>query len=150
LYTYYINKDTNKIVFVTSAGAMNNPPTGAKFLENWTPDNINPFLLGESALTLENGNGGCVYESKGCKLIPFGDTLDYFVSAYAPIRNSKGESIGAIGIDFEADYITEIKKDIFIAILNNFILTYTILLILVYISNNGLNKLVSRLKKKRR
>ncbi len=149
LYTYHVNKDnTGEIVLVTSSGAMENPPTGAKFLESSVPYNFRSSLLRVSTLTLENGNGGCIYGSKGCKLTSYRDASGRWVSAYAPIRNSKGEAVGVVGIDFEANYISEIENDVVITIRNNFILTYAILLILVYVSSDVFNKLVSKCKKK--
>ena len=49
------------------------------------------------------------------------------------IKDENGESVGAIGIDFEADYVREFQKSIRDQIVLAFLVTYLTLFVLVFL-----------------
>ncbi|MDD2923486.1 MAG: hypothetical protein PHQ36_14465, partial [Anaerolineales bacterium] len=152
IYTYIKGDKPDELVFVTSGGSLNNPPTGAKFLEHWTTDNIGPNLSGLSELTLQNTpegqkNNGCVYGSSGCRVVIYSDDFGSWVSAFAPIKNSKGAVVGAVGVDFKADYVRQVQSAIWQKVYIAFGITYAALFILVYFISNVLTRPILTLTK---
>lgn len=77
----------------------------AGYLEQYEPDVEDPasfiFYGGLSELNI-NMEG-------------YSDDWGQWVSAYAPIRNSEGSIVGAMGIDFQASYVREVTQPILTA-----------------------------------
>ena len=61
------------------------------------------------------------------------DEFGSWLSTYAPLKNRAGESVAMLGIDFEADYVNEVRQGIRSKILIAFGITYGSLFILVYL-----------------
>ena len=137
LYTYIQGNDPGELIFITSVGALNDPPYGAHYLEHWVTENVGPNLSGLREITLQDTppgetTNGCAFGSSGCKIIPYKDDFGSWVSAFAPIRNSKGDVVAAVGIDFRADYVDQVQRDILAEVYVAFVITYISLFILVY------------------
>lgn len=66
-------------------------------------------------------------------MMPYSDEWGSWVSAYGPIRNSEGEIVGGVGIDFNADYVKQVQRGIRNSMAISFTLTYSSLFVLVYI-----------------
>jgi len=64
-------------------------------------------------------------------LYTYQDVWGEWVSGYAPVRNSQGQIVGAIGIDYEADYVRATQRAIARELLITFTITYLILLVAV-------------------
>ena len=62
----------------------------------------------------------------------YGDKFGRWVSAYAPITNSEGELVAAMGVDFQADYVENVRQSILDRVLGAFGITYLILFVLVF------------------
>ncbi|MDX9953969.1 MAG: HAMP domain-containing protein [Anaerolineae bacterium] len=71
-------------------------------------------------------------------LEPYQDDWGYWISAYAPIINSAGESVGGLGIDFRADYVFQVQDSIKSRILVSFAITYLVLFGFVYLLSRTL------------
>ncbi|MBN1921740.1 MAG: HAMP domain-containing protein [Anaerolineae bacterium] len=71
-------------------------------------------------------------------LEPYQDDWGHWISAYAPILNSAGESVGGLGIDFRADYVYQVQDSIEDRILISFAITYLALFVLVYLISRTL------------
>jgi HAMP domain-containing protein len=71
-------------------------------------------------------------------LEPYQDDWGYWISAYAPIVNSAGESVGGLGIDFRADYVFQVQDSIRSRILVSFAITYLVLFGFVYLLSRTL------------
>jgi hypothetical protein len=144
LYTYRAGDAPGELVFITSSGAVVDPPFGATFLESWIPDEAGQVasnIAGLKNTTLQTtGRAGCTFETEGCKLAPYGDEWGQWVSAFSPVKNSQGEVVAALGIDFEADYVREVQNSIRSSTLLAFGITYVILFLLVY----SLSSLITR------
>ncbi len=69
-------------------------------------------------------------------LTPYNDQWGNWVSAYGPILNRQGKSVGGIGIDFRADYVLEVQQGIRQNLAIAFSLTYITLFLLVYLLAN--------------
>ncbi len=145
IYTYIKGEKPNELIFVTSGGVLNTPPTGAKFMEHWTTDNIGPNLSGLKQLTLQDtpegqSNNGCFYGDSDCQVRIYSDDFGSWVSAFAPIKNSAGEVVGAVGVDFKADYVKQVQAAILQTVYIAFAITYATLFILVFFVSNILTK----------
>jgi HAMP domain-containing protein len=66
------------------------------------------------------------------RMTPQPDKWGTWVSAYGPIRNSRGEVVGGFGMDFRYDYVLEVQQ----TVLNNvgiaFLITYITLFVLIF------------------
>ncbi len=78
-------------------------------------------------------------------LEPYEDPWGHWISAYAPIRNAAGESVGGLGIDFKADYIYQVQSAIQNRVLLSFTVTYFVLFIFVYMISRALTRPISSL-----
>lgn len=138
IYTYILGDKPNELIFITSGGALNDPRTGAGFLEHYTTDNPGPNVSGLKEVTLQDSpegvpTDGCTYGNPGCKVVAYGDKFGRFVSAFAPIKNSKGEVVAGLGVDFKADYVDEVRQKILDKVVVAFAITYAVLFVLVYL-----------------
>jgi HAMP domain-containing protein len=136
LYTFRAGDAPNELVFITSSGAVADPQFGATFRESWIPEDPNAVaanMAGLKATTLQTtGRAGCTYGTEGCKLAPYEDGWGQWVSAFAPVRNTEGEVVAALGMDFQADYVRQVQDSIRSRTLLAFGVTYAILFLLVY------------------
>ena len=73
------------------------------------------------------------------------DPWGHWISAYAPIRNAAGESVGGLGIDFKADYIFQVQAAIRERVLISFTVTYFVLFIFVYMISRAMTGPISSL-----
>lgn len=78
-------------------------------------------------------------------LEPYQDKWGHWISAYAPIRNAAGESVGGLGIDFRADYVFEVQQAIKDRIFVSFLITYVTLFSLVYVISRTLTRPIIQL-----
>jgi methyl-accepting chemotaxis protein len=118
VYTYVHGKAENEIVYIGSSGAVLTPPQGAKFL---TPKiSKGPLLQGLSQTIFKNN-----FEA-------YQDEYGKWVTGYTPIKNAKGEIVGGMGIDFQADYVFEVQQNIRERIAIAFLIVFVILLAAVW------------------
>ena len=127
---------------------MSDNPYGAEFKLSWVTDNQAPNKAGMRAITLqEEAPNFCTYGAPGCRPVPYSDDYGTWVSAFAPIRNSKGEVIAALGVDFEANYVKQVQQAILQKVYVAFGLTYAVLFLLVYLVSNVFSKPITVLTK---
>ena len=124
-YTYVKGEETNEVLFVGDATVLVAPDReAAAFLESY----------------ISKGGmwGGLAGLNK--KLTPYADKWGSWVSAYAPIANSKGELVGAMGMDFRADYVRQVQQAIRDKVAIAFAITYAALFVLVFLISRGLTR----------
>jgi len=124
-YTYVKGEKTNEVLFVGDATVLVAPDReAAAFLESY----------------ISKGGmwGGLAGPNK--KLEPYDDRWGSWVSAYAPIANSKGELVGAMGMDFRADYVRQVQQAIRDKVVIAFAITYAALFVLVFLISRGLTR----------
>jgi methyl-accepting chemotaxis protein len=93
-------------------------------------------LAGLKDLTIRTTDG---------KFDTYEDEYGSWVSAYTPIRNAQGEIIGAMGMDFEASYVNEIRQAIMNKIVVAFAITYLTLFLLVFLVSRTLTSPIRKL-----
>jgi len=67
------------------------------------------------------------------------------LSAYGPIQNSMGEVVGAVGIDFRAEYVRQVQDGIRRTMILSLIGAYVILFILVYLMSSFISNPIIKL-----
>lgn len=133
-YTYIAGENPDEIIFITSWGACLPDPDWNNFVKFRVPytTNTGPNLAGLEQVVFQTDNGWCTYDDVKCVPEIYGDKFGSWVSAYAPIKNSKGETVGALGIDFTSTYVNQVREQILKSIYVAFSITYIILVVLVY------------------
>ena len=135
LYTYVKGPQENQIIYIGSSGAVRNPPFGVKFLEPRVSKGSSLQGLSETTLKLVDEKGNFGYR----------DEFGYWISGRIPITNKAGEKVGALGIDFRADYVLEVRRAILERVFLAFGITYAILFLLVLLLSSALTRPISRL-----
>jgi HAMP domain-containing protein len=124
-YSYVKDPTGERVLWVGDLYRITAPEESTAFLEPYTPSKDFIFR-GLTEVTVD--------------MKPYPDDWGSWVSAYGPIRNSRGEPIGAVGIDFQADYVVQVQKAIRDSMVMSFFVTYGSLLVLVYIISSVLTK----------
>ncbi|HLA43085.1 MAG TPA: HAMP domain-containing protein [Aggregatilineales bacterium] len=68
------------------------------------------------------------------------DQWGNWVSAYGPIRNSTGEVVGGMGIDFDAAYVEQVQQEIQDTVIYAFVIAYGLLFISVFVFSTYLTR----------
>jgi HAMP domain-containing protein len=123
-YTYIKGEKPNEVLFIGDILVITNPDNSAAFRESY----------------ISKGGmwGGLTGLNK--KLTPYTDKWGSWVSAYAPITDSKGEKVGAMGMDFRADYVFQVQQAIRDKVVVAFAITYTTLFVLVFMISRTLTR----------
>jgi methyl-accepting chemotaxis protein len=143
IYTYIKGPNPNEMVFIGSSGYLVNlvgsqgeviaeAPWGATFKMSYIPT-FHPEAAMEGLL-----------HTYVLKTI-YKDDWGRWMSGYTPIRNSKGEIVGALGADYRATYVQDVQKSIRDKIVLALVLTYAILFLFVYYISNTLTKPITHL-----
>ena len=121
---------------------------------NGQPTNVNIVDLYAVATGQVNEGGGfktpwiaeASPESRGgfeqltYQLTPYKNVYGTWVSAYAPIRDSTGGVVGALGIDYRADTVAQRQQNIRDRLIPAFFVSYLVLLLLVLLLSGALLK----------
>lgn len=67
------------------------------------------------------------------RLSPQPDPWGTYVSAYGPIRNSKAEIVGGLGIDFRYQYVLDVQEAIKSRVVTAFVIAYTGFFAVIYL-----------------
>ncbi len=133
VYTYVKGNQPNEVFFVGSNGALLDPPLGAKFLE--AHDSQGNMMLGLQETVFHHD------------FQPYEDKWGKWVTGYTPIKDKQGVVVGALGIDFQADYVYEVQNQIRNKVVAAFAVTYLALFALVYLISRTLTQPILRLTK---
>ncbi|MBC8505092.1 MAG: HAMP domain-containing protein [Anaerolineales bacterium] len=121
LYTY-VSPEPGKVEFITSMGPLMDPIIGADYAAEYWPQPPSVILDGLEKETLSTN---VVVDEWGA-----------WVSGFIPIKDSNGEIIAALGVDYEADDIVELQNQIKFAAIPAFIITFVVLLVSVVMISN--------------
>jgi HAMP domain-containing protein len=135
LYTWVKGPEENQIIYIGSSGAVQNPPWGVKFLEKKISTGSLLKGLSETTFKLVDDKGNFGYH----------DEFGYWITGRIPITDKAGEKVGALGIDFHADYVLEVQRAIRDRVILAFGVTYAVLLLLVLLLSGALTRPISRL-----
>lgn len=126
LYTYVVGDRPQELIFITDLYAY----------EKYDPSSAVPFryscyndpACGDPAPNLRALAGEIVMEEK-----PYTDKWGSWISGYAPVRNSEGEIVAGLGVDFEANYVNQVKQTIRNQVVVAFAVTYATLFVMVFL-----------------
>jgi hypothetical protein len=130
LYTYVRGEEEYEIIYIGSSWAVRDPPEGVTFLLPLTSKGSSWRGLEETTLKLEDENGNFGYH----------DEYGYWISGRTPIFDSEGKKVGALGIDFEANYVLEVQQAIRDRMVLAFSITYATLFTLVLLISRALSR----------
>lgn len=124
-YPYtYVRGEGNSVEIVVSSGAMIDPVEGAYFREQYVPGPTSVMVKGFE----EEINSRYIIEDEWGK----------WLSAFVPITNSRGETVGAVGVDYLASEISVIQKSILSSSIPVFIGIYVLFFIAALWTSNQL------------
>jgi len=73
------------------------------------------------------------------------DTFGEWISAYQPLLNEDGEHVGAIGIDFRAEYVRQVAQGVQSTMAVTFLIVIVVVLIVAFIIVNQIATPIARL-----
>jgi len=130
-YTYIKGSQLDEVLWIGDNYRQIEPDVATKFKESYTRGPESLIMQG----FVENTVNMRIYTD------PWGD----HVSAYGPIKNSKGEVVGAVGIDFLADYVRQVQNGIRQTMIISILITYLALFLLVFILSSYLTRPIHKL-----
>ncbi len=112
----------------------------------YDPSKAVPFLFTRSSRRSFTGLSEFIFRTDdNGNFTTYTDDFGRWVSAYTPIKDAAGNSVGAVGVDFEADYVDQvqdaIKNQVFVA----FAITYVTLFVLVFFISGAFTRPVMAL-----
>jgi HAMP domain-containing protein len=122
-YTYVPGDDEAEVVFLVDLWARYNAEKALPFQYAYVSSE---GLQGNAY----RGLSGLVQKNN---LEIYEDDWGEWISAYRPVVNSQGEPVGAIGVDFEADYVRQVQQAIIDRVAVAFAITYATLFVLVFV-----------------
>ena len=123
-FLYVPGENPNQIFYVVDLQARYEPTRSAVFMEE-NPEAI-VQTLGMVQLTERPGDNSTgafgVYE----------DDWGKWVTAYAPVKNAKGEVVGGMGLDFLASYVRDTRDAVQRQVIIAFVVIYFAMFLLIY------------------
>lgn len=129
-YSYVKGPSDREVLWVGDVFRKIHPDEATKFLEPYIPSQ--DFMLTGLAQT-------------ATRLDSYADKWGTWISAYGPIKNSKGENVGAVGVDYSAEYVSEVQSGIRSSVVAAFLVTYGSLFVLVFLLSRFLTRPIVRL-----
>ncbi len=114
-YTYVQGSEPSQVLFIGDILMIVRPDDAAHFDDPYVTRG--PMYQGLSSLTLN--------------LSVYSDKWGSWISAYRPILDSAGQPVGAMGIDFTADYVNQVRQGVLDSIGIAFIITYALMFVMV-------------------
>lgn len=137
-YTYFLDPETNKLLWETSY--LYDPPVeGAA------------DFRGEVAPFFDGGEDSEAYRlmlSAVNKVVfnpPYTDSFGRWESTYAPIKDSSGKNVAVLGVDFDMNYVEQVRRDALWGILPILLVSYVVLILMVLLLATWLTRPLKRL-----
>jgi len=133
-YLYVAGAGEREITYIADVWARYDPSKSVPF--RFTRSSRRSFNgLSELTLRLDDKD----------RFMPYSDEWGEWISAYRPVLNEAGENVGAIGVDFEADYVQEVRDGIRNRVGLAFLLTYAGLFLMVFLISRSLTSPIQKL-----
>jgi HAMP domain-containing protein len=132
-YTYVMGEKDHEVIFIADLWVRYNKDKAAPFKYSYISGGSS--WGGLSALSLKDD------------LNPYTDEFGSWISAYQPVQDSEGKNVGAIGIDFEASYVDQVRQAILDKMVIAFCVTYALLFVLVYLASGVITSPIVKLTK---
>lgn len=133
-YIYVPGSEQNEIIYIVDLFARYDTERATAFQKHKISKGFS--LGGLNELTIRTTDG---------KFETYEDEYGAWVSAYTPITNPQGEMVGAMGMDFEASYVNQVRQAILDRIGVAFLIAYTALFVLVFLISRTLTQPIRRL-----
>ena len=133
-YTYFRDPADGQLYFAVSAGYFYDPQFGVTYKQP-----VSEVSGPETIARMEQGLTRTTQEPA------YTDTFGDWISAYSPILNSRGESVGAIGVDYPLDYVNEVQANARRDLVPILLGSYAVLLLLVLMVSGALVRPLRRL-----
>lgn len=133
-YTYFKDPADGQLYFAVSAGYFYDPQFGVTYKQP-----VNEVSGPETIARMEQGLTRTTEEPA------YTDTFGDWISVYSPILNDKGESVGAIGVDYPLDYVNEVQANARRDLAPILLASYALLLVLVLWVSGALVRPLRRL-----
>lgn len=63
----------------------------------------------------------------------YGDQFGRWASGYMPIVDSAGAKVAAVGVDFQADYLNQVRSGVQVQVRNAFLYSYPVMIVLIFL-----------------
>lgn len=136
VYSYFM-ADDGRMYFSASGGAMVPPPDGPLGVQFKVP--VDEVV---DANTYEYMKQGLTATTK--QRDAYTDDYGTFISAYAPIKDASGNSIGAVGLDYPQTYVAEVQASVREQLFPILIGSYVVLLLMVLVMSSLVTRPVRR------
>ena len=123
-YTYVKGDEPQEVLFIGDILVITNREKSSAFRESY----------------ISKGGMWGGLTGPNLKMDPYVDPWGSWVSAYAPIKDSNGELVGGMGVDFPADYVHQVRRAILDDALIAFVITYVMLFVLVFLISGALTR----------
>ncbi len=131
LYTYIPGKLPDEVLFIGSHGAPMDPVEGARPFESYQDEvlwnGLSGFSQTEGILQTEDEYGS------------------WALTVCAPIRTSRGEVVGAVGVDYLSDYVVRIQARIRVVLISAFLVVVAAVFATLYLVGSTLVNPILRL-----
>lgn len=134
VYSYFQDPADGRLYYAASAGYFLDPPFGVTFRQP-ADDVIGP----ETYQRMLQGLTETVQEPA------YTDEFGSWISAFSPIRDASGATVGAIGVDFSLAYVDKVRAEVRDRVFPVLIISYLVLLGLVVILSSALVRPLRRL-----
>lgn len=134
VYSYFKDPMDGELYFAASAGYLLDPQRGVTYKVP-VADIVGPTTYGY----MEQGLSSTVNEPE------YSDAYGSFISAYSPIVDAAGNSVGAVGLDYPLTYVGEVEAQARQRLIPIMVGTYVVLLLLVLVLSTTITRPVKRL-----
>lgn len=125
-YTYIRGDNSNEILWIGDAFRVLRPDDEPTLFKE-------PYIDDGTGLSEGFEDGNVIME-------PFKDEWGTWIYAYGPITNSSGDVVGALGVDFSAEYLSKVQREVRTFLLIAFAIAYILVVIAIYIMADRLTK----------
>lgn len=136
VYSYF-KGDDGKLYFSASGGAMVPPPDGPLGVQFKVPVadvvDANTYQYMEKGLTKTTKQRDAYTDDYGT-----------FISAYSPIKDANGNSVGAVGLDYPQTYVSEVQDNVRRQLFPILLGSYIVLLLMVLAMSSLVTRPVRR------
>jgi HAMP domain-containing protein len=141
IYLGVPSKDPAKMVLVVDVMTAVQPDSAAPFLYEGIRSAAAQAALSEDKIFYRNKDT----TKAGDKIELYTDEFGSWVSAYYPVKNSANETVGLVGIDFDANYVVTVVNQVKTTIIFSLLVTFAILFVLVLVIATTLTRPISQL-----
>jgi signal transduction histidine kinase/FixJ family two-component response regulator len=126
------DRETPYVIYITDLLLYHDVSKAAQFLEVGSPSEYTMRAYREGEIVVRP---------------LYSDDFGSWISTYLPLRDSSGETVAMLGLDFEADYVNEVKAGIRRQVLVASGATYLSLFTLVYVISRVVTAPIRKLTK---